>query len=203
MDLNIGIVGFGARASLWTEAHRPGRGSRVVAVCDLAERARADARTALPEASVTDSLDELLAMRTRRRHGADARRPARARRDRRARGRRAGVLREAARGDRRRRRRDARDRAPHGHPALRRAQHAAHVGRRAHAPAHPGGAHRRGEGDLVPPLRRQRRRLLLQGLARRARRRRPACCCRRARTTSTSSTGSPARTRPRCRRWGR
>ena len=62
MDLNIGIVGFGARASLWTEAHRPGRGSRVVAVCDPAERARADARTALPEASVTESLDELLAM---------------------------------------------------------------------------------------------------------------------------------------------
>lgn len=61
MDLNIGIVGFGARSTLWREAHRPGRGSRVVAVCDLAERSRADARAVLPEASVTDSLDELLA----------------------------------------------------------------------------------------------------------------------------------------------
>jgi len=61
LDLNIGIVGFGARASLWKEAHRPGQGSRVVAVCDLSERSRAEARAALPEASVTDSLDELLA----------------------------------------------------------------------------------------------------------------------------------------------
>ncbi|MFD4422378.1 Gfo/Idh/MocA family protein [Agromyces sp. NPDC058484] len=61
MDLNIGIVGFGARASLWKEAHRPGHGSRVTAVCDLAERSRDQARSALPEASVTDSLDGLLA----------------------------------------------------------------------------------------------------------------------------------------------
>ncbi|MDQ0894210.1 Gfo/Idh/MocA family protein [Agromyces ramosus] len=61
MDLNIGIVGFGARSSLWKETHRPGRGSRVVAVCDVSERSRAEARAALPEASVTGSLDELLA----------------------------------------------------------------------------------------------------------------------------------------------
>ncbi|GAA1793103.1 Gfo/Idh/MocA family protein [Agromyces lapidis] len=61
MDLNIGIVGFGARSTLVNEAHRPGRGSRVTAVCDLSERSRAEARAALPEASVTDSLDELLA----------------------------------------------------------------------------------------------------------------------------------------------
>ncbi|MDR6905693.1 putative dehydrogenase [Agromyces sp. 3263] len=62
VDLNIGIVGFGARASLWREAHRPGQGARVVAVCDLAERSREEARAALPEASVTASLDELLGM---------------------------------------------------------------------------------------------------------------------------------------------
>ncbi|MCR2802030.1 Gfo/Idh/MocA family oxidoreductase [Microbacterium sp. zg-Y818] len=61
MDLNIGIVGFGARSTLWKEAHKPGRGSRVTAVCDLAERSRAEAREALPEALVTASLDELLA----------------------------------------------------------------------------------------------------------------------------------------------
>ncbi|UOQ90888.1 Gfo/Idh/MocA family oxidoreductase [Agromyces endophyticus] len=61
MDLNIGIVGFGARSTLAKEAHRPGRGSRVTAVCDLSERSREEARAALPEASVTSSIDELLA----------------------------------------------------------------------------------------------------------------------------------------------
>jgi predicted dehydrogenase len=61
MDLKLGIVGFGARASLHDEAHRPGAGSRVVSVCDVSERGRADARAALPDAFVTDSLDELLA----------------------------------------------------------------------------------------------------------------------------------------------
>jgi len=61
MDLSIGIIGFGARASLRTEVHRPGMGSRVTAVCDPSERARADARAFAPDALVTDSLDELLA----------------------------------------------------------------------------------------------------------------------------------------------
>lgn len=61
MDLNIGIVGFGVRGSLYEEVHHPGAGSRVTAVCDVAERGRADARAALPNALVTDSLDELLA----------------------------------------------------------------------------------------------------------------------------------------------
>ncbi|WP_309128890.1 Gfo/Idh/MocA family oxidoreductase [Microbacterium sp.] len=61
MDLNIGIIGFGARASLRKEVHRPGEGSRVTAVCDPSERARDDARRLLPEAFITDSLDELLA----------------------------------------------------------------------------------------------------------------------------------------------
>lgn len=61
MDLKIGIVGFGARATLADEVHRPGEGSRVTAVCDISERGRADARAALPDAFVTGSLDELLA----------------------------------------------------------------------------------------------------------------------------------------------
>ncbi|MGI9824733.1 Gfo/Idh/MocA family protein [Agromyces sp. Marseille-Q5079] len=61
MDLKIGIVGFGARATLRHEAHRPGEGSRVTAVCDLSERARAAAHAEFPDALVTDSLDELLA----------------------------------------------------------------------------------------------------------------------------------------------
>lgn len=61
MDLKIGIIGFGARASLRKEVHRPGEGSRVTAVCDPSERARDDARRLLPDALITDSLDELLA----------------------------------------------------------------------------------------------------------------------------------------------
>ena len=61
MDLRIGIIGFGARASLRDEVHHPGAGSRVSAVCDLSERAREDARRLFPDALVTDSLDELLA----------------------------------------------------------------------------------------------------------------------------------------------
>ena len=60
MDLRIGIIGFGARAILREEAHRPGRGAEVTAVYDPSERSRADARAALPDAVVTDSLDELL-----------------------------------------------------------------------------------------------------------------------------------------------
>jgi predicted dehydrogenase len=62
MDLSIGIVGFGARSgSMRTEAHRPGLGSRITAICDSAESARTAARAEFPEALVTDSLDELLA----------------------------------------------------------------------------------------------------------------------------------------------
>ncbi|WP_285505616.1 Gfo/Idh/MocA family oxidoreductase [Actinokineospora sp. NBRC 105648] len=34
MDLRIGVIGFGLRAGLVEHAHRPGAGSRVVAVCD-------------------------------------------------------------------------------------------------------------------------------------------------------------------------
>ncbi len=59
-DLRIGIVGFGIRAMLHEEVHRPGRGSRVTAVCDTTERGRADAGAALPDAFITDSLEALL-----------------------------------------------------------------------------------------------------------------------------------------------
>ncbi|VXC28558.1 Predicted dehydrogenase [Microbacterium sp. 8M] len=61
MDLRIGIVGYGARSrSLREEAHRPGRGSHIAAVCDSAASARETARADLPDALITDSLDELL-----------------------------------------------------------------------------------------------------------------------------------------------
>ena len=61
MDLKIGIIGFGARARLRDEVHRPGEGSQVTVVCDVAETGRQAAREALPDALVTDSFDELLA----------------------------------------------------------------------------------------------------------------------------------------------
>ncbi|MFT4234676.1 MAG: Gfo/Idh/MocA family oxidoreductase [Microbacterium sp.] len=61
MDLRIGIIGFGARASLRDEVHRPGRGSRITAVCDTSERAQREAGEFAPDALVTASLDELLA----------------------------------------------------------------------------------------------------------------------------------------------
>jgi predicted dehydrogenase len=60
VDLTIGVIGFGQRGRLALEAHRPGDGSRVVAVCDPSERSRAEAREAFPDALVTASLDELL-----------------------------------------------------------------------------------------------------------------------------------------------
>ncbi len=60
-DLNVGIVGFGARAALHEEVHRPGRGSRVSAVCDLSEAARVAAQQQFPDALVTESLDSMLA----------------------------------------------------------------------------------------------------------------------------------------------
>jgi len=61
VDLRIGIIGFGARATLREEVQRPGKGSRITAICDPSERAREDARRLVPDALVTDSLDELLA----------------------------------------------------------------------------------------------------------------------------------------------
>lgn len=61
MDLKVGIVGFGLRASLHRYLQRPGEGSAVSMVCDTSERGRADAAQALPEARITAELDELLA----------------------------------------------------------------------------------------------------------------------------------------------
>lgn len=60
-DMRVGIVGFGLRASLWKQVHKPGQGSEVVMVCDLSERGRADAAEKIPTAAITGSLDELLA----------------------------------------------------------------------------------------------------------------------------------------------
>ncbi|WP_460810000.1 Gfo/Idh/MocA family protein [Microlunatus endophyticus] len=63
-ELSIGVVGFGMRAGLWRYAHRPDHPtlpSRVTMICDLSERGRADASKALPDAVITDDLDQLLA----------------------------------------------------------------------------------------------------------------------------------------------
>ncbi|WP_313479151.1 Gfo/Idh/MocA family oxidoreductase [Microbacterium sp.] len=59
-DLRIGIVGFGHRAQLTDQVHRPGDGSFVAAVLDTAERGRADARERLADAVVTDTFDEFV-----------------------------------------------------------------------------------------------------------------------------------------------
>ncbi len=62
MELRIGVAGFGLRRSVAVEAHRPGRGSRVVAVCDPSEQARADARRDLgPGIRTTADFADLLA----------------------------------------------------------------------------------------------------------------------------------------------
>ncbi|MCW4457260.1 Gfo/Idh/MocA family protein [Microbacterium sp. MPKO10] len=62
MDLRIGIIGFGMRGTeLTREAHRPGSGSHVAAVCEVSERGRAAAASAYPDALITADLDELLA----------------------------------------------------------------------------------------------------------------------------------------------
>ncbi|QDP94962.1 Gfo/Idh/MocA family oxidoreductase [Microlunatus elymi] len=62
-ELSVGIVGFGMRAGLWKYAHRPDDDqlpSRVTTICDLSERGRGDAAKALPDALITDDLDQLL-----------------------------------------------------------------------------------------------------------------------------------------------
>jgi predicted dehydrogenase len=64
-DLRIGIVGLGLRANLVEAAHRPGRGSQVVALCDLdrallARYGSAVSATAAPP-MLTEQFDELLA----------------------------------------------------------------------------------------------------------------------------------------------
>ncbi|GAB3537582.1 Gfo/Idh/MocA family oxidoreductase [Arthrobacter tecti] len=59
-DLKVGIVGFGLRASLWKHVHKPGLGSRITHICDRSERGRADAAKNLPDAVVTEDLNDLL-----------------------------------------------------------------------------------------------------------------------------------------------
>ncbi|HIT76379.1 MAG TPA: Gfo/Idh/MocA family oxidoreductase [Candidatus Avipropionibacterium avicola] len=56
----VGFIGFGARAGLWRHAHDPEAGTAVTAVCDISERGRADAAKALPDALVTDDVDQVL-----------------------------------------------------------------------------------------------------------------------------------------------
>lgn len=60
MEISVGVVGFGLRAGLVEFANNPALGSRVTIVCDTGERGRADAAAFLPEAVITDDLDELL-----------------------------------------------------------------------------------------------------------------------------------------------
>ena len=60
VDLRIGLIGFGTRAKLGEQAHRPGEGSVVVAVADTSDVQRERARAQLPDALVTSSLEELL-----------------------------------------------------------------------------------------------------------------------------------------------
>jgi predicted dehydrogenase len=60
-DLEIGIVGFGHRSQLRQDVHRPGAGSIVSAVLDIAERGRRDAQEVLPDALITDNFDDFVA----------------------------------------------------------------------------------------------------------------------------------------------
>jgi predicted dehydrogenase len=61
-DLRIGIIGFGLRSSLCEYAHQPGRGSRVVAVCDSDERGRRDAAEKVEGVQLVENIEELLAL---------------------------------------------------------------------------------------------------------------------------------------------
>lgn len=58
--MNIGIVGFGQRASLWRQTHRPEEDVRISVVCDISERGRTDAAAVLPEALITHDLETLI-----------------------------------------------------------------------------------------------------------------------------------------------
>jgi predicted dehydrogenase len=60
-DLQLGVVGLGQRSYLGDLVHRPGEGSRVVALADSDERARARTRPRFPEVvTVADSHKSLL-----------------------------------------------------------------------------------------------------------------------------------------------
>ena len=58
-EIRLGMVGFGLRSSLHRYAHRPGDHA-VTVVADPAERARAEAREAIPGVACVDSLDRLI-----------------------------------------------------------------------------------------------------------------------------------------------
>jgi predicted dehydrogenase len=60
-DLRIAVVGYGLRGSVAREAHRPGHGSVVAAVCDPSPTALAKAGADFPGALLTTDLDEALA----------------------------------------------------------------------------------------------------------------------------------------------
>jgi predicted dehydrogenase len=59
-DLRFGVVGLGARSTLARHAHKPGAGSRIVAVCDPAEAQRAATVADLPEATAYADHRDLL-----------------------------------------------------------------------------------------------------------------------------------------------
>ena len=61
-DLRIGVIGFGARSTLSSHAHRPGEGSRVTVVADPTQRGRDLARERFGEDLATvESVEQLLA----------------------------------------------------------------------------------------------------------------------------------------------
>ncbi len=63
MDLRVGILGFGLRSTLATCVEQPGAGSVVAAICDRSEPVLARAAETFPNALLTQSEDELLALR--------------------------------------------------------------------------------------------------------------------------------------------
>ncbi len=61
-DLRVGVIGFGLRSGLVAAAHRPGEGSRIVAVCDPRPERRRLAREAYgDELTAVATVEELLA----------------------------------------------------------------------------------------------------------------------------------------------
>lgn len=60
MVIRVGVVGYGLRGSIAREAHRPGAGSVVTAVCDPSERSRAEAAEAFDDVLLTADLEDLL-----------------------------------------------------------------------------------------------------------------------------------------------
>ncbi|MGW1894658.1 Gfo/Idh/MocA family protein [Streptomyces sp. NPDC002004] len=59
-DLRLGVLGYGLRGSLARTAHRPGAGSRIVAVADHDARARTEAARAFPDAVVRTGHEQVI-----------------------------------------------------------------------------------------------------------------------------------------------